>query len=136
MKEINGRITILVNQDYTTIEVEDRDSTITFLRIKLTPEQLSSALSRLSDTKCESTQVYSLDKVGKKMQMSKEKVELPWEWYDLNRKELKDTVEAHLDSLAKNIGWLNYTYLSSQDSFVYSHQEKKFWVNALFRRWV
>ena len=50
--KINGKITILINQEYTRIELRDDDASTTFVEIKLTPEQLSMALSRLAFTPC------------------------------------------------------------------------------------
>lgn len=73
--KISAAITLLVNQDSTSITVEDRDSGLTVCELSLTPEQLSSALSRLSNTRCDGV-VYTdnFDKLGKKMEV------LPYEF--------------------------------------------------------
>ena len=67
MKIKDGRITILVSKEQTRIEIKDNDASITFVRIEITPVQLSQALSRLSFVRCD-MEVVGLDKIGKKME--------------------------------------------------------------------
>ena len=51
--KLKGNLTILINRDYTIIEVKDTEASTTFLSIELTPEQLSTCLSRQAHVKCE-----------------------------------------------------------------------------------
>ena len=67
--KIKGNISILINQEHTTIEIHDADASIKFLSIQLSPEQLSSALSRLSQVPCV-IDLRGLDKIGKKITLN------------------------------------------------------------------
>lgn len=62
MKLTNGKISLLVGQDYTTIELYDSVSCSTFVKVVLTNEQLASALSRLAHTPCKEVEVNGLEK--------------------------------------------------------------------------
>jgi hypothetical protein len=64
-----GNISILVNEDRTTIEVMDPISGIIFVKVTLTPEQLSCALSRLTRTPCQKVEVFDLERVGMKREV-------------------------------------------------------------------
>ena len=44
MKIENAKITMLVNREYTEIEIYDSDANTTLATVKLTPEQLSMIL--------------------------------------------------------------------------------------------
>ena len=64
LKLQDPKITFLVNSDYTDIEIIDSKSNTTFVKIKLTQEQLSKILSRQGYVDC-SCEVSNLDRVGK-----------------------------------------------------------------------
>jgi hypothetical protein len=74
--KIEGRITILINRDYTSIEIEDDNANVRFVRIQLTPEQLSAILSKQAYVPCE-LDVSGLDKVGKKHENKSFSFEVP-----------------------------------------------------------
>ena len=76
MKLENAKIDIFINSEYTTINLHDSNSNCRFVSIKLTPEQLSSALSRTPMTDCE-IEVIGLDIIGKKMEHKIHKFEIP-----------------------------------------------------------
>lgn len=62
--KLQAKLTLLVNADNTTLEITDASSRTRFVRILLTPEQLSAALGRQSMIDCE-MEVIGLDQVGK-----------------------------------------------------------------------
>lgn len=130
MKIIDGRITVLINKDYTTIELHDTLSGGKFAQIKLSPEQLSSALSRLSHTKCE-IELHGLDRLNKKMEWQK----LVFEIGNVNRFE-KDAKSKIFEKglLACPEGWELDNYFDSQDSFFEKDGIK--YARATIRRWV
>lgn len=128
-KKINAKISILINRDNTRIEVYDDDSSITFLEIILTPEQLSSALSRMALTPCESVEVRNLDRIGKKMENINFEV--------ITDGSIRDKDKAR--ELIKNEcpeGWLPDLYLGSQNSFSYDRYSDKTTIRTIIRRWV
>lgn len=130
--KIEGKITILINQDYTRIELYDNKAGITFVEVTLTPEQLSSALSRLAYTGCD-IDVHSLDKLGKKVEYKKIVFEIPKELeYARDSNELKKLAQDFLD--ISNEGWISDGYFGSQDSF-YSKGDK-YYARCGARRWI
>ena len=111
---VNGKITILIDREHTRIELYDEDSSITFLRIELTPEQLSSALSRLAYTPCK-MEVHGLDKLGKKQEVKTLEFERPREHMGSNdAEELHRIAQSILDE--ENEGWVAENYFQSQNS--------------------
>lgn len=84
--KINASLTLLINSDSTTIEVRDSDASICFLRIKLDPEQLSAALSRLANVKCDA-EVLSIDKIGKTHVCDTYEFEIPDELWGSSNKD-------------------------------------------------
>lgn len=132
MRLEEAAITFLVGIDSTTIEIHDKRACTTFCEIKLTPEQLSSALSRLSHTRCE-VDVYSLDRVGKTHTNERFGFRIP--------KDLASS--SHSDELTKlciealkesgKSGWVPDTYFGSQDSFIRNGDEC--YANAIIREW-
>ena len=131
--KLNGKITILINTTHTTIELIDNDASITFARIVLTPEQLSSALSRLAYTECD-MEVFALDNVGKKMEHKKLEFKLP-RLYMSSRDsdELANIAQNILDK--DNEGWICSPYFASQDTFFYSEEGEPY-ARCIVRRWV
>jgi hypothetical protein len=125
----DGRITFLINREETTIEIRDNIAGITFVRVKLTPKQLSSALSRIMYTECESVEVENLEKVGKVRESKKIEFEIPKNTYSSDKELLKKlTDEACPD------GWIPDYYFNSQDSF-YMKKGKRY-ARVIIRRWV
>ena len=130
MKEIEGKISILVGREETTIEFRDAKAGITFAVAKLTPKQLSMALSRLGNTPCDIV-VRGLDKVGKVQEINRLSVEMPPDTrYGRDRVEIAT-------KLAKEQcpeGWEPDYYFRSQDSF--STKDGKDYAKCTIRRWV
>src|SRR6056297_3134882 len=113
MKELkNAKISILVSDDRTTIEVKDGDAAITFLKVELTPDQLSQCLSRLVNVKCENAIVCDLDKIGKKHTNKKLEFKMPSE-------SMYKDVDTATKLAKKNCpdGWEPDLYFGSQESF-------------------
>lgn len=138
MKLKDGRITILIDQMVTRIELYDSDSGLTFAEIKLTPEQLSTALSRLSMTPCEITLVDNMDLVGKKLEVKTHSFVLPFNpsmpsWEKYSDEELYDLA---VKSLGDNPdGWIPDKYFSSQNTFFTNSDGVKM-CRVNIRRWV
>ena len=130
MKLDEAKITFLVNQEYTTIRVECAKSGIEFVEIELTPEQLSSALSRLAYTPCKSVEVRGLDKINKKHECKNYEFKLPeCDW--VSRKEVAiETVQ----ELLKDSEWMPDLHFNSRGSFFTKDGVE--WARATIRRWV
>lgn len=110
------------------IEVHDKDSSITFLRIGLDEQQATQALSRLAHTEC-TAEVYGLDRIGKIMECKKFEFpcgDLGWE----NKKE--KAIEISKKYIPD--GWISDNRFSSQDSFFKRDGES--WARTTIRRWV
>jgi len=129
---INGKITILINRENTQIELYDQDSSITFARIELTPEQLSSALSRLAYTPC-TMEVHGLDKLGKRQEVKTLEFRLPRERMGSgDHDELRTIAQSILDK--ENEGWEAENYFASQNTFFYNDELP--YARCTCRRWV
>jgi hypothetical protein len=137
--KIDGKITFLINQDYTSIEVEDELANTVFLKIRLTPHELSSALSRVGCTNC-SLEVKALDRVGKKHENKNFEFEVPQELIDKYGYSLSDHGE-ELAKIAQSIldetdeGWIAESYFKSQNTF-FDTKDKKRHARCVIRRWI
>jgi len=129
MKLVNPKITILIGVDYTTIELHDSLSGVTLADIKLTPEQLSSALSRVGYTPCEA-EVHNLDKVGKKQEIKKHTFDMPEKYTYEERNAL--AYKLALETCPE--GWEPDNYFNSQDSFSGSGANTT--ARCTIRRWI
>lgn len=129
MKLKDPRITLLVNREHTTITIHDNNSAVDFIEIKLTPEQLSSALSRMAYTPCE-VEVRSLDVLGKK-RIGKDLIfEIPVNYRERENKMLLD----NLTKLNTPEGWEASTYFGSQNSFF--SQDDKYYARTTMFQWI
>ena len=128
MKLKDPKISILIGQESTTIEIYDSASSTTFVRVKLTPDQLSSALSRLSHSPCECS-VHNLERLGKTHEVTKFEFEIPETDWKTREKIAKETAEKLCPE-----GWKSDGYFSSQDSF-FTKDGKKM-ARVTIRRWV
>ena len=130
MKIKNPKITILVNEDVTRIELYDGDAGITFARIELTPKQLSQALSRLAHTECKSCEVFGMKNLGKKLITKPLEFPLPPKFSFQKRKQI-----AEIEAL-KYIpnGWSSDLYLNSKGSFF--RKDGQEWARITIRKWV
>lgn len=132
MKLKDGRITFLVGQERTTIEVIDNISSTTFCKIELTPEELSSALSRLAYTKCK-CEVRGLDRIGKKHENEEFVFSIDKALASSkNSDELYVIAQSRLDSEGE--GWIAEKYFNSQDSFPIIKGRQ--FAKCIIRRWI
>lgn len=129
MKELGGKITFLVGREETTIEITDTNSGVLFCKVTLTPEQLCSALSRLSLTEC-SIKVVGLDKVGKKHEHKEFEFEIPRK--DMDKKELGNYSQIIINKEGE--GWISDKYFGSQNSFF--RKDGKDFARTIARRYI
>ena len=136
MKNLEGRFTLLINREYTTIEIEDELSGVRFVKLKLSPEEFQAALSRQAMVKCD-IQVGNFDKVGKKQEVDKFEFVLPpgFKQYDRNRddNELANYVQSLLDEQGE--GWIADRYFRSKGSF-FNDAAGNECGRATIRRWL
>ena len=126
--KLKGKISILINRKHTTIEIEDNNANVRFLTIKLTPEQLSEALSRMMYVDWE-IEVRGLEKVGKTHENKIFEFEIPKELASSNN-------EIKLQEIAQNLltdNWIADGYFSSQNSFFI--KENKQMARCTIRKW-
>lgn len=127
--KIEGRISIFINREYTTFEIEDENASVTFVKIRLTPEQLSAALSRQAMVECE-LEVHGIEKVGKRMEHESFVFEIPKELASSNN-------EDKLHEIAQGLlsdGWISDRYFRSQNTF-FTKDDKQY-ARVTIRRWV
>jgi len=127
--KVEGRISILINRENTTIEIQDEKANARFVTVTLTPEQLSAALSRQMAVECELV-VKGLEKVGKKHENKYFEFEI-----DENIRSSKYENELHkiAESLLTD-GWVADRYFSSQNSFF--KKDGKQYARCIIRRWI
>lgn len=133
IKLVDGRITILIDRNETTVYLDDGKSRQRIVEIKLTPDQLSSALSRCDKTRCEITiNEYSFCKLNKTKLTQRIIFEIPKdiEW--------KDKEKVAYDYALKNCpsNWIVDNYFRSQGSFFYDHKKEKQYAKAIIRKWI
>lgn len=126
--KLQGKISILINRDYTEIEIEDENANIRFLKVKLTPEQLSMCLSRQASVDCE-LEVLGVDRLGKKHESKSFEFEIPKELkYSSKSNELQLLAQSQLSG-----GWIAESYFGSQGSFF--SKDGKDYARVTIRRW-
>lgn len=125
-----GKISILINRESTTIEIIDDDASVTFAKITLTPEQLSSALSRMAHTRC-NIEVNGLDKVGKTMINKKHEFDIHGIDIDYNKRSeiLSEIIKETLPE-----GWVPDNYFGSQDTFF--KKDGRDYARTTIRQWI
>ena len=131
MKLNDPRITILINREYTVIELHEHQSNVMFCRIRITPEQLSAALSRHGRVEC-SIDVDGLDKLGKVHENKSFEFEIN---DNIQRKDIIYLNDLCLKALKKNnmSEWTPDLYYNSQDSFF--KKDEKQYARVTIRRW-
>lgn len=127
--KLQGKITMLINQDYTTIQIEDPNAATTFCEVTLTPQQLSDILSRLACVNCE-LELHGLEKIGKKHECKSFEFEIEPNETDRNEAEL---LAFKANSLLSD-GWVADAYFGSQNSFF--KRDGKQYARCTIRRWV
>ena len=127
--ELQGKISVFINREQTDIEVTDESANVTFLRITLTPEQLSAALSRQMRVECK-IKVVGIDKIGKKHENKTFEFEIP---SNLSSSRHEIELQKIAQSLLKD-GWVADKYFSSQNSFF--KKDGVQYARCTIRRWV
>ena len=130
---IDGKITILIGPDCTKIEIRDSEAAITFVRIKLTPHQLSEALSRIKDTPCE-IKVNGIERVGKIHECESFEFSIP---DSIETSKYCSGYRGLVKDYAQKIcpyGWTSDATFNSKDSFF--DKEGKPWAKCTIRRWI
>ena len=126
--KLEGRISILINRDETTIEIEDESANVKFVKVKLTPEQLSAALSRQISIECE-LEVKGLEKIGKVHENKTFEFEIPETIPTRgNQLELQKIAQSQLSD-----GWIADACFGSQNSLF--KKDGKQYARVTIRRW-
>lgn len=130
MQKLNdGKISILVNPNIVTIEILDSDSSTTFVKVELTPEQFATALSRQMNVEC-NISVMGLDRIGKKMIHKVHEFEIPNNIpYNKRKEELSEIIKETLPE-----GWVSDNYFASQNTFF--EKDGKKYARTTIRQWI
>lgn len=126
----DAKISLLFGERQTTITLHDGGSGTTFAEITLTPDQLSSALSRIGHTPCK-IQLFGLDRVNKKLEIDNFRFEIP------NKKPTNDQLLWLCKKALKESGkedWTPDNDWNSQTTFV--SVGNKNYAQTTIRRWV
>lgn len=135
MKLKKASISILVNSEYTTIEITDETASRMFVRVTLTPEQLSKALSRLMSTPCEAEVMENaLPVLNMKLEVKKLEFEIPKKLWREHRNETSEKLLAEIAHQKAPKGWTPDIRFSSQDSFFIKGEKN--YARCTIRRWV
>lgn len=126
--KIEGKITLLIGSEYTTIRLEDEVASTVFCEVTLTPQQLSDALSRLANTSCD-IKLYGLDKLGKKHEHDTFVFRIPDKISRNDRDKLREIANSMLSD-----GWTTTDSFSSQGSFFTRNGDD--YAQCTIRRWV
>lgn len=127
MKLDNGKITFLVNSDYTEITIEDGDANTLLAHIKLTPEQLSLILSRMGSVRCEIT-TGPIERIGKTHECKTFEFENPYTQSELPL--------ACAEALLKEgmHEWVSDNHYGSKNSLF--KKDGKNYARTTIRRWI
>lgn len=126
--ELEGRITILVDGNKTTVELRDEASRVRFARVELTPSEFCQLLSRTVEVDCK-IEIAGLEKIGKKLTVDHLIFEMPEDSERSNREEIARRLAVELCPE----GWTPDPYFESRDSFLY--KDGKTWARAIIRKW-
>lgn len=127
--KLEGRISMLVNREETTIKIKDDKANVTLAVVSLTPEQLSMILSRQVDVECE-IEVGNLSKIGKKHENKTFEFEIP----SLIRGRKFDSELQEIAQSQLSDGWVADGYFGSQNSFF--TKDGKQYARCTIRRWI
>lgn len=125
------KISMLINQEGTTIELFDSKSSRTFARVMLTNDQLATMLSRLHRTECE-IELDNLDLIGKQREVKYFAFEIHKDAQ--NHKDIlhqKCLEELHNKGMLE---WVPDCAYSSRNSFF--TEDGKSYARTIIRRWV
>jgi len=126
--EIKGKITFLFDDDGADLYLEDDIANIKFIKVRLNKKQVCQMLSRLGSTSCKKTEVFGLDRVGKKHTNKTFEFELPkHDW--IKRKECAlETIKRVCPK-----GWISDDCFDSQYSF-FTKDDKEY-ARVTIRKW-
>jgi len=125
----DGRITILASPEKVDIEIRDHSAAISFVRVRMTPEQWATALSRLAYTTCD-VHVRGLERVGLTMENRAFTFPLP---EGTDYKDQKERAIEEVEHICPE-GWEPDLWFNSQDSFY--KLEGWPYARTTIRRWV
>ena len=128
--KIQGEITFLINRESTEIEIRDADACTLILTISMTPDQLSSALSRLGNTECNlEVNTNCFDRIGKKHEHGTHEFKLGYHKRGIKDDDIKKEA---IKTCPK--GWIPDLYFGGQNSFFSKGDEH--WARCTIRRYV
>jgi hypothetical protein len=127
--KVKAAFTMLVSETGAEIVVEDRRSSLTLVRLQLSPEQFLSAMSRLSGVRCDGI-VGDLSKIGKRMEVSSFTFPMPETSWKQQREVAKELALKLCPA-----GWTPDLYFTSQGSFFDDDKGGKN-ARSTMRRWV
>jgi hypothetical protein len=137
--KIEGQITILASKEGVKIELRDKNATIQFATITLTPEMFTGAVGRSGRSECE-IELSGLDKVGKVHENRSFEFEIPsdvrWVSKEAGRNGMvnQKALRALEDNGLAAEGWEPDNYYGSQDSFF--TENGKHFARCVIRRWI
>jgi len=133
MKLEKGKITFLIEREYTVIRLHDSKSGLTFIEVRITPQDTIDMLSRLGNVPCEITVMNNaLNFLNKELEVK----DLVFEISESEYKKYPKDIEA-LDLIANQncpIGWTPDKYYGSQSSFF--QKDSKYYAKVTIRRYV
>lgn len=128
--KLKGRISILVDGDGASIEIDDATSTLPLAIIKMSAVDFCAALGRLANIPCEIETTSPLENIGKKMEWTYFEFEMPAKVEWKNRKEVAFQIAQQVCPE----GWVFDNYFGSRDSFF--TRDGKDMARMTIRRWV
>lgn len=130
-KEINGKITLLLNSEGLHLELYDADSNIKFVEVRLNQEQTCQALSRLAYTDCQKMTINNLEYVGK----TRISEPLVFEIDDVGFSDRKEIAKQKAIELCGD-EWTPDLYFDSQNSFSFNHETQKYTCRTRKMKWI
>ncbi len=132
--KVNGKISVRFEDDGMRIDLIDGDASVTFCQIRLSPEQVCRAFSRLAHCDTAEFDVRDLDNVGKKMETNT--LTFPLKGGGLDRAGLaRAQVTEHCP-----VGWKPTSGFNAQDSFFWDSEtdpdDPILMARTTIRRWV
>lgn len=134
--KLEGRITLLISNEDTYIEIEDENANARFLKIYLTNEELVRILSRQGSVECVlELHENEIKKLGKRHENKDFIFEIPERKWDnkMTDDEYASIAQKLLDKEGE--GWIAESYFRSQNSF-WKNADGKQMARCTIRRWL
>ena len=126
--KIDGKITMLFDDEGMRLEIYDDEARLRIVKITLNNKQVCQMLSRLSNVNCENTEVFGLDKIGKKHTNKSFDFPMPeHEWSNRIKVALKEIKKV----CPKR--WESDDYFGSRDSFFLKNGKE--YARVTIRKW-